>query len=73
MKKEDRERALQFMEAYLGLCRTFRCSIEDHVDSQDCEHQADGVRVFVWSPTDDADTFIEGDRKLLTERIQADE
>ena len=73
MKKENRERALQFMEAYLGLCKTFRCSIEGHVDPQDCEHESDGVEVFAWDPKNDADTFITDDRKLLTQRIGTDD
>ena len=73
MKKEDRERALKFMEAYLDLCRTFRCSIEEYVHPQDCDHQADGVEVCVWALVDDADTFAANDRKLLTQRIEADE
>ena len=65
MKKKDRERALEFMEAYLDLCKTFRCSIE--------EYRTDGVEVYAWALVDDADTFAANDRKLLTKRIEADE
>ena len=71
MKKEDRKRALEFMEAYLDLCRTFRCSIEEHVDPRDCDHQADGVEVHAWVLVDDADAFFANDHKLLAERIEA--
>ena len=66
MKKEDRKRALEFMEAYLGLCRTFRCPIEAY-------GLVDGVEVHAWIPVDDADAFLANDRKLLTRRIEADE
>ena len=66
MKKENRKRALKFMESYLDLCRTFRCSIEAY-------GLADGVEVYAWIPVDDADAFFANDHKLLTGRIEADE
>lgn len=73
MKKELRDLATQFMEAYLALCKTFRCSIEDYVHPQDVDGQADGVEVYVWGPRDDGEKFIEKDRQVLTARIEGTE
>lgn len=71
MKKELRDRATQFMEAYLDLCKTYQCSIEPRVE--EVEGMGDGVEVFVWPPGSPSELWLKVDRAVLTKRIAEDE
>lgn len=71
MKKELRDRATQFMEAYLGLCKTYQCSIEPR--AEEVEGIEDGIEVFVWPPGSPSELWLGVERATLTERIAEDE